>query len=251
VPLHAIEEETLFDIEQLQRITTDALMIVCPNNPTGREPNQKQFSQIVEVCKSKGILLIIDFSFRFYSNLTTWDQYEVLYKSGIEFIAMEDTGKTFPLLDLKVSTIMANRSIHLQLQDISNDFLLNISPFILKLLTEFVKLEYKNALPSYQNTVNHNRKILSQYLKKSPVKIADVHSRLSVAWLVIPRKWNSMELAKWLKDKNIFVLPGTPFFWNDQRRGENYIRVALAKPVRYFTRVRSSILSPNVFLLDH
>lgn len=234
IVLQSLEESALLDKKKLESITTDALMIVCPNNPSGQELSKLQFQQIVDVCKKRHILLIIDFSFRFYSNLTTWDQYEILQKSGVEFITLEDTGKTFPTLDLKLGILLASKSIYSQLQDITNDFLLNVSPFVFKLLTEYIEAENNTLVPSYQEIVNINRKKLIESLKDSPVVIQNHNSRLSVAWIKIPENWKSSVFCKWLETKKIFVLPGIPFFWNDKKCGENYFRVALARPTSFF-----------------
>ena len=232
INLQHIDETDLLDADSLKKISTDALMIVCPNNPTGQELSKEQFQKIVRICKEKKILLIIDFSFRFYSNFAQWDQYEILYKSNIDFITLEDTGKTFPTLDLKLGILLASESMYYSLQEVTNDFLLNVSPFILMLLTEYIKAE--NETDSYLQIVNANREKLIESFANTSWKIQNENSRLSVAWIKIPKGKRSYEVCRWLETKKIFTLPGGPFFWNDNSQGESYFRVALARPTDFF-----------------
>lgn len=234
INLIAIDEENLTQPDELEKINTDALMIVYPNNPTGQELTKEEFKKILKVCSKKKILLIIDSSFRFYSGMTSWDQYEILYKSGIDFVVFEDTGKTFPTLDLKLGIIISSQSIYNQLNDITNDFLLNVSPFIFKLLSAYIGSGENQGTASYQEAVEINRKCLINALKNTPVKIHNPTSKLSVAWIKLPSDWKSSIFCKWLETKGIHVLPGIPFFWNDNKKGEAYFRVALARPAKFF-----------------
>jgi len=113
--------------------------LVCPNNPTGQELTREQVAKVVELCQKKHLLLIIDFSFRFLSDFRKWDQYELLLKSGIEFVCLEDTGKTWPTMELKIGILMASEGIYASLEVITDDMLLNVSPIIFLLLTKYIE----------------------------------------------------------------------------------------------------------------
>jgi aspartate/methionine/tyrosine aminotransferase len=236
VKLLSIDESKLTTLgEKDNNISTDALFLVCPNNPTGTELSKQEFSSVVNYCKKKHILLILDFSFRFYSKYPTWDQYALLQSSGVDFIVFEDTGKTWPTLDLKLGIMLSSESIYSPLLDITNDFLLNVSPFIFKLLTKYICVEPEMGMDlSPQETIKHNRQLLKKALAKSPLKITNSNSLLSVDWIKLPEGWRSSHFTAWLQEKGVFVLPGLPFYWDDIVKGESYIRVALARPKELF-----------------
>ncbi|HRN69914.1 MAG TPA: pyridoxal phosphate-dependent aminotransferase [Candidatus Woesebacteria bacterium] len=235
VPLLPIEEEEIKSICKgtYDSSKVDALFLVCPNNPTGLELTQKEFMQIVNYCKNNNKLLILDLSFRFYSNYVKWDQYEILYKSGVDFVCLEDTGKTWPTLDMKLGIIVSSNSIYESLKDITNDFILNVSPFIFQLINKYLEVE-KNERVSVIEIIMKNRKILKEAIINSPLKIVNQNSILSVEWIQLPPGWKATNFCKWLEKNKIFVLPGLPFYWNDNSRGESYIRIALARPEGFF-----------------
>lgn len=233
IPLTAINESQLINpLKNLAHIKSDAIFLVLPNNPTGLEITKKQFLDIIKYCKENNKLLILDHSFRFYSSYTTWDQYEYLYSSGIEFIIFEDTGKTWPTLELKIGITLASNSLYPHLKDITNDFLLNVSPFNFLLITEYIK---SNALTKALQNVEANRQFLRKHLAKTALKIVNKNSKLSVEWLELPSKWKGTAFCKWLGDQGIHVLPGNPFFWNDHNSGESFIRIALQRPRQQFS----------------
>lgn len=70
VPLIPLTEETLYTLDETSpKLPVDAIYIVCPNNPTGKDLSRAQFERLVAYCKKYGLLLIVDFCFRFYSDL--------------------------------------------------------------------------------------------------------------------------------------------------------------------------------------
>jgi len=235
--LRAIEEGDLVKIynDTFGDVAFDALFLVCPNNPTGMELNKKQFGSIVNFCKKNNVILILDFSFRFFSSYIEWDQYQILYKSGIDFVCLEDTGKTWPTLDIKIGTIISSPSLYEQLKDITNDFILNVSPFVFLLISKYIEVELSSKNSVFvKKVVKENREILKNIFVGSPLKLASPSSTLSVAWIKLPENWKASEFCLYLQNNKIFVLPGIPFFWADPKRGESYIRVALARPTEFF-----------------
>src|SRR4051794_21123034 len=59
-------------------------------------------------------------------------------------------------------------------------------------------------------------------------------STLSVEWIRLPAGANSVGLAEALARRDVFVLPGGPFFWANPAEGERFIRVALLRPRDWF-----------------
>ena len=86
-----------------------------------------------------GKTLVVDFCFRFYAaELPRWSQYELLQRSGVSFITIEDTGKTWATLDMKIGMLVCSDDLHDEFYHRHDDLLLNVSPFHLALLTEFI-----------------------------------------------------------------------------------------------------------------
>lgn len=238
IPMKALEEQAILEPEKnLQYLQADALFLVCPNNPTGTELTSEQFIAIVTFCKKYKKLLILDFSFRFYSSYTTWDQYALLQSAGIDFILLEDTGKTWSTLELKIGITVASDTIYPYLADITSDFLLNVSPFIFLLLTEYIQVELKKK--KYYNAariVANHRLSLQKQLKNLPLELVNPSSKLSVAWIKLPPHWRATAFCKWVSSYGVHVLPGGPFFWNDHDQGEGYFRIALLRPEEVFLK---------------
>ncbi|RMR29559.1 hypothetical protein ALP36_04166 [Pseudomonas syringae pv. coriandricola] len=90
--------------------TAEAVFIVSPNNPTGYTLSLQEFKTLVAYCKRTEKLLVVDNSFRFF-NRQGYDDYQVLLESGVNFIAFEDTGKTWPTQDLKASLIIYSDTV--------------------------------------------------------------------------------------------------------------------------------------------
>ncbi len=241
VQLLPIEEAVILDPSSFIASTeADSIFLVCPNNPTGLELSEKQFSSIVSLCKEYDKLLIIDFSFRFFSSYIAWDQYALLRSSNVRFIALEDTGKTWPTLDMKLGIIVCDEVLRNELSAVSNDIILNVSPFIFNLLTRYISVDLEAGSILTSSVIEENRSTLKYLLDNTPLIIERPTSSLSVAWIRLPEAWRSSDFCAWLERWNVHVLPGGPFYWNDQERGEHYVRIALSRPPRHFAYLAKS-----------
>lgn len=238
IHLTLIEEEEIYNLKlldsKLRKI--DAIFLVFPNNPTGVEPSKLEFERIVEICKKQKKILIIDACFRLLSDMVKWDQYEILIQSEVDFIVIEDTGKILPTMDLKVGFLVSSKTIHSRLQIITDDILLNVSPFIFSLLSEYIKLEINNKVFSFQKIVNENRKLIHQNIDQNLFTITNSSTKTSVEWLKLNSNMKSSRLCSWLSEHDVHVLPGRQFFWAKPEIGENFIRIALMRPTHYFSK---------------
>lgn len=236
IPLLPIAEDQVLRLtEASPRILTDALYIVCPNNPTGRCPSKEQFTNIVAYCKKYRILLIIDFCFRFYGDFWNYDQYQLLQDANIDFITTEDTGKTWPSADIKLGMVLSSPSLHKALRTISNDFLVGISPFIFELMCRYIGVEgpEKRRILS-QDLVDVNRTALRRLLEDTPLQLTNQNARVSIEWLKLPESWQAVSFVSWLHEHGIQLLPGERFYWHRHEQGRRYIRIALLSESNYF-----------------
>jgi aspartate/methionine/tyrosine aminotransferase len=220
---------------KIPAINIDSLFLTLPNNPTGFIVTKKEFKAIVEHCYKYDILLIIDACFRLFDNRMMYDWYEIISRYKIRFIIIEDTGKIWPTQDLKASFILSDNETIKQLTRISRDFLLNVSPFKLKLIGEVVPLSKKNGFSDFRNLLKKNRAFLRNIIKNTGYfRIYNMKSLVSVELIKINFSINSTILVDYLYSNGIGVLPCVPFFWSDRAAGEGYLRIALARDEKYF-----------------
>ncbi len=260
VPTESLKEEWLHDPETIyenlkNNVKADALFIVDPNNPTGftltgsaqnPETTMKGFLEVFRYVKDHNKLLIFDFCFASFllpgTELGIFEIYEYLEKSGVSYITIEDTGKTWPLQDTKVALLKTSKNLHDEIYSIHTSYLLNVSPFILNLVTQYVLDSIKDDFASVKDLLNRNRKIVQDVLAGSLLEFQRPKADVGVAWFKIRNpQIKASDLQKEILKEGVYVLPGTYFFWSDRLRGESYIRLALAR--------NTDILEPAVKLI--
>jgi len=221
--------------------TSDILFVVAPNNPTGYEPTKVEFESLVNECIKNSCILVIDFSFRFFSSLPNWDQYGYIHRSGdLDCILIEDTGKTWAAAGNKVGIVSSTRRYKDSIRRVSNEYLLRVEPEKLQIITEFIELEsrskrwIRDKITEAAHVAATNRSTLRLPLKELAIDIPHSESRVSVEWLGLPNEWNSLDLAMWLNTKGIATLPGRQFYWAYPDRGNSNLRIALLRSPSYF-----------------
>jgi aspartate/methionine/tyrosine aminotransferase len=252
-PDHWLEEAGF--AERLQQIHSKAICLVSPNNPTGITCSEEVFRQLVAHCKQHQKLLILDSSFRAYKTPEyVFDEYQLLQESGIDYLVIEDTGKTWPTKELKVSVLAMSPAIHRDVYDIYTDFLYLLSPFTVMLLTNLVRNAAATHMQAPKSIVSRNRKELYATLKGSPV-VACEKPFNSVAWLKVEGSTTAAELNEALKANGLFILPGRKFFWSEPSKGDAYLRIALARDPEQFTRAmkkfRQALQDLGILDSDH
>lgn len=212
----------------------EAVFLTLPNNPTGTFLTPPDFEALAKSCQQMDILLIIDSCFRIYEPDYFYDQYEILRRFDTKCLIIEDTGKIWPALDLKFSILNAHPALAELIYDIHSDFLLNVSPFILRLLPEFFHTAKTDGFSSIRELAKINRGYLRDNLTGTFLEVAFPHSRISVEFLRINAPITGLELRDYLAQHNIHVLSGDMFFWHRPELGFPYIRLALARDFTEF-----------------
>jgi aspartate/methionine/tyrosine aminotransferase len=263
VPLKPLHEAWLHDHTKIyehleQHIETDVLFLVSPNNPTGWELTGSNkdnydlgFKEIIRYCKDHNKILAFDFCFASFilpdSDIPTFDVYKLLEESGVSYLTVEDTGKTWPLQDAKVALIKTSKDLYEEIYNIHTAYLLNVSPFILNLVSAYISDSIHDRCKSIYTLLERNRNIARQVMQDSILEFQEPQSAVSVAWFKITDSTiKATKLQEYiLEQRNVYVLPGTYFFWEDRERGEQYIRVALARDTKVFepaiTLVREAV----------
>ncbi|MEU5218659.1 pyridoxal phosphate-dependent aminotransferase [Streptomyces sp. NPDC020807] len=247
VPLYPVEESALHDPDRIyaelkRRVRTDALFLVDPNNPTGfslMHSGRKGFEEVVRFCKDHNKLLIIDFCFASFTlydpELARFDVYELLEESGVRYLAIEDTGKTWPVQDAKAAMLTASDDIKEEVYNLHTSVLLNVSPFVLNMLTQYVENSEADSLASVRDVLDVNRAAVKEALQGTILEYQEPLAKTSVAWARIDHpELTATELQAELREVGVYVLPGRFFYWSQPGRGEPFVRMALAREPEMF-----------------
>jgi aspartate/methionine/tyrosine aminotransferase len=206
-------------------------VLVAPNNPTGQTFSNSDLVRIVDYCIRAKAILVLDFAFRFFDPSMVWDQYELLDGSGVSYLAIEDLGKIWPTRDLKVGILTSSADLYAETDRVHDDFLLNVSPFTLELLSRFCTArEPALVLADIQALPLHNRRTLVASL--APFGLVDRTSMatLSVAWLQLPANYpDSFEFCALAERHGVHVLPGPLFYFERRALGTHLVRLALMR----------------------
>lgn len=242
-----IDESELADPEviydNLERVVrTDALFLVDPNNPTGASllrHGRRGFEEVVRFCRDHGKILLLDFSFAPFAladpAVGRIDVYELLEDAGVTYMAIEDTGKTWPVQDAKCALLTASRDIWEDVYNLHTSVLLNVSPFVLKMLTAYMEDSLADGMASVRDVLDTNRERAVKALAGSVLRYVEPAVGVSVAWFRIehPRLW-ATKLHRELVGHDVSILPGTGFYWSEPSRGEDHVRLALAREPEMF-----------------
>jgi hypothetical protein len=176
VPLQPLAEDLLADPATIyqrlvEHVTTDALYLVDPNNPTGftlLRHGRSGFEEVIRYCVDHGKLLMLDFCFASFAlcdeNLGRFDVYELLENSGVTYMALEDTGKTWPIQDAKCAALTVSRDIAPEVWNNHTSVLLNVSPFVLNVVGHYVQDAISDKMASVRDVISTNRAVLREAL---------------------------------------------------------------------------------------
>ena len=244
------EEQFRSDPNKVWDLALDGLFLLFPNNPTGflAFQDEEEFRDFVKTGASKQKLLILDLCFAPFlmmpGNPGRFDMYKVLEEAKCTYLTIEDTGKTWPVLDAKCSALTASEDIFQDILDIQSDVLLNVSPFILNLLTAYIKESSSNNYAALSEVILPNFTYLTSIAPQIGMKIQKGDSLVSVAWLkILSAQQDALSTQHYFEQNGVHVLPGNYFFWSNKRRGGEYLRVALARDRNVFEEAVNRLMN--------
>lgn len=246
VPLTPFPDEklagSLDDLDAfLDTVTTDVIFVVSPNNPTGTTVTSEQLQHLLAFCRSHNKQLIIDTCFRFYLPAEqVYDQYRLLGDSDVDCIVIEDTGKTWPTMEIKAPFLAVSHRLAPTISQINLDFLLHVSPVAISLLTDFLRLSIADGLASVHDVTAANRQLLYAELTGTVLRPVE-RPFMSMSWLTIDSAMTAGQVTALLRDRDVHALPGGPFFWSDPAVGAGYLRISLSRDTETFRRAASRI----------
>lgn len=241
VDVVSFDEHALKDPEKLAEVINhgqiDALFLVNPNNPTGLEMSEAEFVYLVEQCKIHNITLLLDRTFRIYGN-TQYDDYRILDEAQVDYVVIEDTGKTWPTQDMKISIMVYPKSVSATMRLLYEEVFLCSSNFALALLKQFVAVTAQVGVDAtIKNEVRNRYASVKDALEGTPLQVVENPEKclLPLCWIDISKTgYDDITFAGLLKQHEIAVLPGRYFYWDSKISHTGHIRVSLMKPDREF-----------------
>lgn len=209
----------------------DAIMITHPNNPTGLVTPREHLQSLAEHAARHGQTVIIDAAFRGQVEAAQYDSYDILNDAGADWITFEDTGKLWPMHELKIGMLAFSSRHRAAIEHAFSESLLSASPVVLLLVRELAQ-DWRNGGQHRARTlIEHNRAIVEKALASVGLDLADPESQISVARVQLPSTGpNSADLYEHMRKLGVHVLPCPPFHWANPHEGLQLIRISLARP---------------------
>lgn len=208
-----------------------AIVVTTPNNPTGLVTPADLLRSLAEHAVRNGQIVIIDASFRGQVRDAQYDTYEILDAAGADWITIEDTGKLWPMHELKIGMLAYSARTKLPIGEAFSESLLSASPVILLLVKALAGDWVTGGYERSRALIERNRAVLRDTLAEVGIGLADPASQISVARIELPADGpDSALLYKDMVSHGVHILPCAPFHWADPEGGLRYIRVSLARP---------------------
>lgn len=243
VQIQSIHESDLADLDALakkiEKNKLKSLFIVSPNNPTGFQLNAQQFRELCELCKTKSVAIVIDVTFRLYSR-NGYDEYQILNETGNDYIVIEDTGKTWPTQDTKVSLMAYSASVATELRTLYEEVYLCHSNFSVCLLSHLIERTTEAGVDKViWNDIDLRRSKLNGALKETGLKSAANQGAcpMPVEWLNCTQMgMTDLELVEEVKKFGVALLPGRYFYWSTPEQHVDHVRVSLLRSAAMFDK---------------
>jgi len=219
---------------------------VTPNNPTGSFLDAEGLRRLAVSCKRAGRLLVLDQSFKAQlQECAAFDHYPILEETGVSYIVIEDSGKLWPTLDLKVAFLICSPDLQIPIEDIADDVLLNVSPFALELVRQYAAFSTADHWQSVRGVIEKNREYLRAALRDSGLEATPAYPRSGVSvevvqlWDSIPQSWHTF-----LRNSGVSVLDAGKFYWgSSERPAGTQMRVSLARDSEYFAGATKALVA--------
>jgi aspartate/methionine/tyrosine aminotransferase len=241
VNVTSVHESDLIDLQALEakirNYVLKSLFIVTPNNSTGFQLDADEFQGVCDLCARMSVVLIVDKTFRLYSK-HTFDTYKVLNESGVDYVVIEDTGKTWPTQDAKVSLLVYSEPLAEHLRLLYEDIFLCSSNFTLALLNSFMQKTRALGVDKIVHQEVDKRTIhVERSLLRTPLVLVRSNRAcaMPLAWIDCSATGlTDLEFVRELSGYQISLLPGRYFYWASQEWHTSHVRLSLMKPDRVF-----------------
>jgi aspartate/methionine/tyrosine aminotransferase len=177
----SLEEE---DWERVERQGATCVFLTTPNNPTGWRLEKDTLVRMAEWAGKCGALMCFDTSFRGFDVRTQFDMYRILEDAGVDYIVIEDTGKLWPMSELKLGFIAMSADLEQSIKRIMSDVLLSVSPLVVRLIEELANNNANGGADELHNLIATNRNLVREAVADlAGVTLPDPDARVSVCRL--------------------------------------------------------------------
>jgi aspartate/methionine/tyrosine aminotransferase len=235
VPLVPVPERYLApepDLDRLDALSLGALVVVVPNNPTGRRPDPAAMQRLLDWAAARDVHLVVDLAFRWFDDSGRGDLVRAAEARGADLLTIDDTGKVLSLSDLKAGVLTATNRLVGPIRAVHTEYVLNVSELGLRLLTAMLARGGDDEVERARQLVLRNRNCLSTSLA-GLVKDDGELPGMSVAWLRVPDHRDRVVAG--CRARGVEILPGDRFDWAGRPAG-THVRVALLRDPDYFAR---------------
>jgi len=206
-----------------------AVFVTTPNNPTGRVLSEEGLRGLAAQCAEHGVVLTLDTSFRGFDTDAHYDHYAVLEESGCRWVVIEDTGKLWPTLELKVGWLVRSANVGLPIAKVYSDILLGVSPLVLAMVRELAEDAADAGLADLHDYIAENRALLRTELAGLPdIRFVDEDTRVSVERVHVGDRYAADVWAR-MCEHSVYVLPCQKFHWARPAEGDRLLRIALSR----------------------
>lgn len=226
-----LEEDQLHDEDLVADLLSSVgcLFVTTPNNPTGKALSRERLSRLAEQCADADVVLALDTSFRGFEPAAQYDYYALLENSGCRWVVIEDTGKLWPTLELKIGWLAFAENVGLPIIKVHSDILLGTSPLVLALVEQFSLDAADGGLAELHRFIAENRRIVRDCLADVPgVSFPDPDSHASVERVDVGAR-SSVQVWTALTEQRVFALPCQQFHWAEPSLGDHTLRLALSR----------------------
>ena len=228
-----LHEDPLGTIAAL--VPGDTLFIVHPNNPTGRSLSDQALDMIFADCARRGVPVVLDCTFRFFGACAEQNLLGRLLASGVSFILIEDTGKTWPTHELKASITFYSADWSRSIERVFKEIFLSSSSVLMLFFEQLFRDERAGGFPAPLHAlVRERRGRLRALLAGTRLQVApeSVASKLPVEWIdIAAASLPDLALVDHIvAQTGVQLLPGRQFYWSRQtQRRTDRIRISLLK----------------------
>lgn len=208
-----------------------AVVVTMPNNPTGLVTPEGHLRSLAEHAARHGQTVIVDASFRGQVRDAQYDTYAVLDAAGADWVVIEDTGKLWPMHELKIGMLAYSERTGHPIMRAFSESMLAASPVVLQLVEALAHDWADGGYERSRALVERNRTAVREAIEAAGLTLADPGSQISVARVALPEGGpDSAQLYEDLRIRGAHVLPCPPFYWADPKSGLRSIRISLARP---------------------
>lgn len=223
------------EFQNIYNIRSAVIFLCVPNNPTGTTLSRENYIKLLDFCRENQKILVLDNCFRFFlPPELVYDQYGLAAEHEVHVMMLEDTGKTWPTTENKVSILTASgdredpESLAHSAYDFYSNMYLTMSPIKWRLLGELMRLSANDNFVSIKEPIAQNLRQLEEFTTLLGFHITSPPF-MSVAWLDTGTVMPGTEFIRRADEIGVHALGGERFFWDNPGQGENNIRFALNK----------------------